>query len=1022
MVRVGDAHVSLKSMMQIRSALAAAFVATHLLAVAAFAQNAPPDAEGPEAGHVESGFREHIQPLLQKYCIRCHNVDNMKSGIRVDGLTGAMEDRQLFLWKVIQKQIADGAMPPVEEPQLKDAERTRLSEWIHKALTVARSRPGPKNGAIRRLTVSQYRNTLRSLLDLNEDLTEVLPPDGLSKDGFSNHSQTMALSPLQIESYFDIAAQALDLCIVDETTKPTIQDFRVDLGKSINPNPCPDRLVLGANSSLLDNADLLVTELSPPRPFAYQPFKMRTAYDFIEGYVGNDTIREWRKFDSIYHSVFACMRGTPGYPKGESQQVIPAGLLLRPAIPSPEVFGRSNTYGPMANFKISLRELPEHGNFRITVRAGRYEDGLLLNGGAAARSGPESSFAVADWAQSPTATVKIPAAGIYQVDVLCGPGKAQGTLTLALGERQFAGRLQEETPPANSTAENQTAERATAFLMVRLPAGDLKVSAKYGDNSRLRKLSFSRVADDSQPARQFQVFEQRSPSLGVYLGLRRDCGSTLAPVGARQRVSARELQDFVFEGAIRDFPNPDVEKDNVNYLAGIREIGVRSEYTDGRDVPRLLVRSVEFEGPYYSEWPPASHKKIFIDSPRRETPAAFARDIIDSFATRAFRRPATTAEVDALVGVWRSSYAEKSDFQQSIKNALLVVLTSPQFLFLIENSAGPEAEDLNEYELASKLSYFLWNSAPDQQLLNLAATNGLTQSLDTEIERMLHDPRLELFLNEFATQWLSLDKFDVVAIDSSRYPRLTRDVKTHLRREPAEFLQYLIKNNLPARHLVRADFILANEPVASYYGLGDRTESGFQFVAIPHENRNLGGLLTQAGILAGLSDGRESNPIKRGAWLARKIVAEPPDDPPPNVPQLMDDAGSQLTLREKLERHRNQQGCIKCHSGIDPWGIPFESFDAGGLPKPSKVDARSTLPDGTVVIDLIGLKDYLADERVDQVAFSFMKHLACYAVGRSLSYNEVAFLQERGLQLKADGYRMQDIIRFVIKSDLFLKK
>lgn len=1008
--------------MQTRSALGAVFVAAHLFAAAGFAQNSPIDLKRPEQTEGDAGFREQIQPVLQKYCFRCHNVDNMKSGIRVDGLDGALEDRQLFLWKAVLKQITDGDMPPVDELQLTATERARLSEWIQKLLMVARSRPSPKNGAIRRLTVPQYRNTLKSLLDLNEDLTEVLPPDGLSKDGFANHGQSMALSPLQIESYFDIAAEALDLCIVDETAKPTIQDFRVDLGKSINQTPCPDKLILGANSSLLDNADLLVTELNPPKPFAYEPFKMRTAYDFIEGYVGNDTIRAWRKFDSIYHSVFACMRGTPGYPKGDSHQVIAKGLLLRPAIPSPELFGQSNTYGPMANFKISLRELPEHGNFRITVKAARYDDGLLLNPGTAPLVAADSTVAVSDWAKSPVMTLNLSPAGIYQVDALCGPGKVAETLTLTLGERQFSGRLQEPSSSIDSTAENQSAERPAAFMVARLPAGELNLVAKLGDNSRLRGIRFTRVAEDSPAGRQFRVYEQRSPTLGVYLGLRRDCGSTLAQVDARQHVTSSELQNFVFEGAIRDFPNPDVEKDNVNYLAGIREIGVRSEYTDGRDVPRLLIHSVEFEGPYYSEWPPSSHKKIFIDSPHKDMPAAYAREIIASFATRAFRRPATSAEVDALVGVWQSSYADKGDFQQSVKNALLVVLTSPQFLFLIENSAGPEPEDLDEYELASKLSYFLWNSPPDQQLLDLASKNGLTQSLDSELERMIHDPRIVLFLNEFSAQWLSLDKFDVVATDSKRYPTLTRDVKTQLRQEPAEFLQYMITKNLPARHLVRADFIVANEAVASYYGLGDQTESGFQFVPIRHENRNLGGLLTQAGILAGLSDGRESNPIKRGAWLARKIIAEPPDDPPPNVPQLMEDAGSKLTLREKLERHRNQQGCVKCHSGIDPWGIPFESFDAGGLPKTSLVDARSTLPDGTTVNDLAGLKDYLADEQIDKVAFSFMKHLACYAAGRSLSYSELAFLQEQGAQLKSDGYRMQDVFHFVMKSDLFLKK
>ena len=148
------------------------------------------------------------------------------------------------------------------------------------------------------------------------------------------------------------------------------------------------------------------------------------------------------------------------------------------------------------------------------------------------------------------------------------------------------------------------------------------------------------------------------------------------------------------------------------------------------------------------------------------------------------------------------------------------------------------------------------------------------------------------------------------------------------------------------------------------------------------------------------------------------------------MPQLKEDDGAKLTLREKLERHRNQKGCAKCHSGIDPWGIPFETFDAGGLwlvretghnIKPG-VDTRSTLPDKTEIKDLNGLKTYLAHDRIDQLAFSFLKHAACYAVGRSLTYNELVFLQEQGVQLRPNDYRMQELLRFVIKSDLFLKK
>ena len=319
-------------------------------------QDAQPAAAPPvtTAPTEEQTFHDVVLPLITKHCLRCHNADVRKSGVHLDQLTAIPEDRQLPLMKGILKQVADEVMPPQDEPQPNPEERRKLTEWITRAMTIAMARNTQKNGSVRRLTVAQYRNSLRDLLGLDEDLTEVLPPDGISKDGFANHGNTLLLSPLQVENYFDIAEKSLDLCLVDENSKPSIQNFRMDLGKAINSQPCPDNLVLGANSLLLNNADFIVTQLTPTKPFDYQPFFMQTKFDFIEGYVGNDTIREWRKFDSIYHAVFACMRGSPGYPKGEAFRTVPNGFLLRPAIPSPEIFGVSDTYGPMKqNFKIS---------------------------------------------------------------------------------------------------------------------------------------------------------------------------------------------------------------------------------------------------------------------------------------------------------------------------------------------------------------------------------------------------------------------------------------------------------------------------------------------------------------------------------------------------------------------------------------------------------------------------------------------------------------------------------------------
>jgi hypothetical protein len=1185
---------------------------------------------GPSAGlddELAASFEKFAKPFLKQNCLRCHEGDTSMGGARIDQLDAKFDDRHIPLWEAVRERIDAGTMPPKSaKPQPSDAERERMTRWIDDALAAARTRRVSRNGLIRRLTVAQYRNTLRELLLLEDDLSDILPADAVSKDGFLNNHERLELSPLLTETYFEIAEKALNRVIIDPKAKPSIQNFRLDFGSGINSTPVSERLVLGAGSTLLTPEDFSVTQLTVKKPFSFDPFFMRTKYRFIEGYQGNDTVRGWRDFDSIYHGVFADFRGSGGYPKGKAYGTVPEGLLLRPAIPNDELFGTDGTYGPKANFKIAVRELPDNGRFRVTVTAARYDDGLLLdklldkgagsaegsgivvNGGSAmirtpgiyqvevhpsplaalpepdtsklneglagswtldaepemqrlagkaksaespfgkaialnsdkdaltisgdgARNIGTGDFTVAAWIKPRGNGAVISAGGhgsqgwsldleerntlqfvsaglqgafngrvlsqpeairrdawqhlaivarrgknetrIYVNGLLVGRGTTgpanldpMGDLVLgsAAGLESFKGLIDEvriyrralgpaevqglvlpgkelvKAPEERGRPQgrNNAAKlpdvalkigdrqfsgglQQPAFLVVRLEAGTTPVSAVIDGVFDAAKIVLTPLPQTHEAARRFLAFEKRSPKVGVYLGFRRDCGSSLVAVGEPQPVAGKKLARYTFEGAIRNFPNAEVEKDNVNYLAGVREIGVRSEYTDGRDMPRLLIRSVEFEGPLHEAWPPPAYKNIFIDSAQKSDHAAYARRILRNFARRAYRRPITTAEEEALVAVYRNSAATGRIFEESVKDALLVALTSPQFLFLIESSSTPEPEALDNHELASKLSYFLWNSPPDARTLQLAAAGTLRRQLDAETERMIADPKFSRFINEFAAQWLSLDKFQVLEPDRTRFPKLTRETRTQLRQEPVEFLRYLIKENLPAKNLVQSDFILANETVAGYYDLGDKTESGLRFVAIKPDRPELGGVLTQAAIMAGLSDGRESNPVKRGAWLVRKIVAEPPADPPPNVPALKE-ATKDLTLRQRLEQHRDVVACRNCHAKIDPWGVALEEFNAGGRLKTQPADARSTLPDRTEVSGANDLKRYLAHDRIDQVAFSFLKHLTIYASGRSLTYSELSQLKQDGLKLKADGYRMKNMIRYVVNSPIFLEK
>ncbi|MFM8221400.1 MAG: DUF1587 domain-containing protein, partial [Planctomycetaceae bacterium] len=255
--------------------------------------NTPPGNRPPplDEATLKTQFQQQVKPLLAKYCVRCHNIDDRQSGVRVDHIDGAADDQQIALFKAIRRQLDQSSMPPEEEPQPTAAERTLIDAWLGQGVRVSESRKLPRLGSVRRLTVAQYRNTLRDLFDLEEDLTDSLPPDGVSKDGFVNNTQLLGLSPIQVENYFEIAERALDAVLVDETQPPTIQHFRMELGRGINPTPCPDPLILGANSELLHNADFVVTEPQVAKSFSFQPFHMQTRFDFIEGYAGNDTVR-----------------------------------------------------------------------------------------------------------------------------------------------------------------------------------------------------------------------------------------------------------------------------------------------------------------------------------------------------------------------------------------------------------------------------------------------------------------------------------------------------------------------------------------------------------------------------------------------------------------------------------------------------------------------------------------------------------------------------------------------------------
>ncbi|MEE3178920.1 MAG: DUF1587 domain-containing protein, partial [Verrucomicrobiota bacterium] len=401
---------------------------------------------------------------MKRYCYRCHGAKKMKSGVRVDILDGSLEDKQLFLLKHVHKQLVDEAMPPEDERQPGMEERKMVTKWVAQALREGERKVRAKNGSVRRLTVAQYHNTLRDLLGVEDRLADLLPADGFSKEGFKNNGDTLLLMPRMMETYFEIAERALDLCLIDESRKLRIQCFRVELGSGVNKNPSADHVEL-EGPRILPRADHWVHEVLPEKPFSFEPLAMRKKYRFNEGYKGNATVRGWRDFEGLHHSVFAAIIGkyTGGYNYGRTAHFVPEGLLLRPRSPETKN-GSTEVRGPAPTFSMPMRELPKSGILQVTVEAARYDDGYLPDTRAPASDGR----IVVDIAGGKEATLELPAEGIYQIDNVWTGQPGDDVVTADIGKRTFSKRMKPFPPPPDPDGN-----LVGPFLVARFPGGSI---------------------------------------------------------------------------------------------------------------------------------------------------------------------------------------------------------------------------------------------------------------------------------------------------------------------------------------------------------------------------------------------------------------------------------------------------------------------------------------------------------------------------------------------------------------------
>ena len=540
----------------------------------------------------------------------------------------------------------------------------------------------------------------------------------------------------------------------------------------------------------------------------------------------------------------------------------------------------------------------------------------------------------------------------------------------------------------------------TGFLFgMTAPDEQLEISI---DGARVALLEVDRWLTESDP----NGMNVQTPAIHVRAG--------------PHRVSAAFIKRF--EGPVDDILKP------IEHTLADTQIGSAYGITT---LPHL--RDLSVSGPHrvtgVSDTP--ARRRIFScrpTAPAEEMPCA--ADIVKRFATQAYRRPLADRDLDGLMQFYQEGRAER-DFESGIRTALQAILSSPHFVFRLEETPGNVRQGVNyrisDIDLASRLSFFLWSAPPDEELVALAARGDLHEEdeLERQVRRMLLDPRAETLATRFASQWLRLQDLEKLHPDALIYPQYDATLADAMRRETELFIHNLVREDRPVLELLTADYTFVNGRLARHYGIPNVVGHAFQRVSYPNENRR--GLLGHGSVLALTSHADRTSPVLRGKWVMEVFLNSPPPPPPPNVPDLeategVNEQGRLRTVRERMEEHRRNPVCQSCHKMMDPIGLALEHFDVTGAQRikdnGAPIDSEGVLYDGTPIRNPTDLRNALL-KRPEAFLRTFTTNLMAYALGRRVEYYDMPAVRQVTREAAGADYRFSSFVLGVVNSAAF---
>lgn len=428
------------------------------------------------------------------------------------------------------------------------------------------------------------------------------------------------------------------------------------------------------------------------------------------------------------------------------------------------------------------------------------------------------------------------------------------------------------------------------------------------------------------------------------------------------------------------------------------------------------------------EAPTEIQRRLFGETPQQETEyQAAARDVARSLARKVYRRPPTEAEIDCLVDVFDLGRQNNLSYTASLRFMLKAMLVSPQFLFITPvPEPRPEVEivPLDDHQLASRLSYFLWATMPDEELMKLADSGKLheTPTLKSQVKRMLEDPRSRALFDGFGAQWLSVDKLATKTFDQEKFPQMTTELRSAMYDEARMFFESIVRENQSVLRFLDSDYTFLNEPLAAVYGM-EGAATGAEMRKVQLTDKNRGGILGMPGVLAATSFPNRTSAVNRGVWVLERVLGENVPAAPPDVPALEkqdEQTVTSLTLRERTELHRSNAVCANCHKLLDPIGFGLENFDAIGRWRDkdengAAIDASGELPSGEQFSSPQELKAIIAS-RLDPFARNLVERMLAYALCRRLAGYDETVVDGLMQEIAADDYRMQTVITAIVTS------